>query len=80
MAICRRASMRLDFLRDGSMSEIVDMRDAAWYQEDWFGLKTLDEAKKVDQYSTPGNHLLFTLEFLSQMVQKYFTASPTMQI
>eukprot|EP00932_Pfiesteria_piscicida_P001113 SRR837773.11085.p2 GENE.SRR837773.11085~~SRR837773.11085.p2 ORF type:complete len:189 (-),score=99.72 SRR837773.11085:26-559(-) len=67
-----KESEHFGYFKDGSMSELVAMRDSDWYKEDWFGLKTLDEAKKIDTYSTPGNHLRFTIEFLEQMVKKYF--------
>ena len=40
-------------------TELVAMRDAPWYKEDWFGLKSLDAAKKIEFHSTPGNHLRF---------------------
>jgi hypothetical protein len=40
------------------------MRDAPWYKEDWFGLKSLDEAKKIEFHSTPGNHLRFKKDWL----------------
>merc|ERR1712050_152049 len=63
------------YVRDGSRTQLVAMRDAPWYTEDWFGLKSLDEGNKIDVHSTPGNHLRFTKEFLEQMVKQYF--SPT---
>jgi len=72
-----KESEHFGYFKDGSRTELVAMRDAAWYQEDWFGLKTLDQAKKVDFYSTPGNHLRFTEEFLSKMVSQYFVARVT---
>merc|ERR1711879_709339 len=67
-----KESEHFGYFRDGSRRELVAMKDAPWYAEDWFGLKSLDEAKKIDFYSTPGNHLRFTKDFLKQMVQKYF--------
>lgn len=70
-----KESEHFGYFKDGSATELVAMQDAPWYKEDWFGLKTLDEAKKIDTYSTPGNHLRFTEAFLVQMVQKYFTGS-----
>jgi hypothetical protein len=33
------------------------MKDSDFYTKDLFGLKTLDEAGKIDFYSTPGDHL-----------------------
>jgi len=70
-----KESEHFGYFKDGSATELVEMKDAPWYTEDWFGLKTLDAAKKIDTYSTPGNHLGFTEKFLIQMVQKYFTAT-----
>merc|ERR1711920_551985 len=67
-----KESEHFGFFKDGSMSELVDMRDAPWYTEDWFGLKSLDQAKKIDQYTTPGDHLRFTRDFLLSTVRKYF--------
>merc|ERR1711907_231020 len=67
-----KESEHFGYFKDGSDTELIAMKDAAWYTEDWFGLKSLDEAKKIDFYSTPGNHLRFTEDFLKQMVQKYF--------
>ena len=54
-----KESEQFGYFKDGSRTELVAMRDAAWYKDDWFGLKALDEAKKIDFHSTPGNHLRF---------------------
>jgi len=70
-----KESEHFGFFKDGSRQELVAMRDAPWYTEDWFGLKSLDEAKKIDFFSTPGNHLRFKEEFLDEMVSKYFAPS-----
>jgi len=75
-----KESEHFGFFKDGSMSELVDMRDAPWYTEDWFGLRTLDQAKKIDQFTTPGDHLRFTKDFLLSMVKKYFAKSELIQV
>merc|ERR1719436_2379845 len=67
-----KESEHFGYFKDGSRTELVAMKDAAWYTEDWFGLKSLDEGKKLDFYSTPGNHLRFKEEFLDKMVAQYF--------
>ena len=41
------------------------------YLEDWIGLKTLDEAGKVDFLSSPGVHLQISDEFFKEIVTKY---------
>jgi len=70
-----KESEHFGYFRDGSRRELVAMKDAPWYTEDWFGLKSLDEAHKIDFHSTPGNHLRFTKEFLEQMVKQYFASA-----
>jgi len=60
------------FYEDGDTSRILSMKQTKWYQEDLFGLKTLDQANRIDTYTTPGDHLQFTEEFLMEMVDKYF--------
>jgi palmitoyl-protein thioesterase len=67
-----KESEHFGYFKDGSNKELVDLQDAPWYTENWFGLKTLDEAKKIDFKSTPGNHLRFTQEFLLGLVDEYF--------
>jgi palmitoyl-protein thioesterase len=67
-----KESEHFGYFRDGSRTELVAMQDAPWYTEDWFGLKSLDAEKKIDTYTTPGNHLRFTEAFLGDTVQKYF--------
>lgn len=69
-----KESEHFGYLKDGSLQEIVPMKEAPWYTEDWFGLQTLDRAGKLEFYSTPGNHLRFTEEFLVDMLRRYFGA------
>lgn len=66
-------SEHFGFFKEGSMFEMLDMHATPWYVGDWFGLRTLDEAGRVDRYTTPGNHLRFTRDFLLQLVRRYFT-------
>ncbi len=54
-----KESEHFGYFKDGSRTQLVAMRDAPWYTEDWFGLKSLDQAKKIEFHSTPGNHLRF---------------------
>ncbi|XXG66557.1 hypothetical protein AAC387_Pa06g0105 [Persea americana] len=42
---------------DGSFSTVLPPQQTKLYTEDWIGLKTLDDAGKVDFISVPGNHL-----------------------
>jgi len=74
-----RESEHFGFYKDGSndKADLITMEQGPWYTENWFGLKDLNEAKKIDFLSTPGDHLRFTMEFLEQMVTTYFKADAT---
>jgi len=67
------------FYEDGSLDKVLIMNETVWYKEDRFGLKTLDEAGKIDYFSSPGQHLRFTLDFLLDLVDKYFQVGPAMR-
>jgi len=75
-----KESEHFGFYKDGGESELIAMEDAPWYNENWFGLKDLNEAKKIDFFSTPGDHLRFTMEFLEKMVTTYFSPAETSEI
>jgi palmitoyl-protein thioesterase len=55
-----------------SLQNEVDMYEAPWYTENWFGLRDLDEADRIHMRSTPGGHLRITDEFLADVVKTYF--------
>lgn len=58
--------------QDGSFESIWDFHDTPWYKNDLFGLKTLDEQKKVFFNTTDGNHLDFSTDYLLDLVGLYF--------
>jgi len=70
-----KESEHFGYFKDGSDEEQIAMKDAPWYTEDWFGLRSLDEANKLDFFSTPGNHLGFTVGFISKIVKQYFVSN-----
>jgi len=49
---------------DGSLKTVVPMRETEWYKQDLFGLKTVDEAGKIQFNTTTGNHLQFSRDQL----------------
>ncbi|CAJ1413535.1 unnamed protein product [Effrenium voratum] len=75
-----KESEHFGYFKDGTRTEIVAMKDAPWYTEDWFGLKSLDQQKKIDFFSTPGNHLRFTGDFLLKMVKTYFAQQEAVMV
>ncbi|TDH73100.1 hypothetical protein CCR75_004725 [Bremia lactucae] len=59
--------------RDGDpYKHVLEFNETRWYQEDLFGLQTLDKGGKVHFLSTDGDHLQFSVEFLLGVVAKYF--------
>lgn len=51
---------------------VIQMKDTRWYKEDWFGLRTAEEAGKNRFESLEGGHLQFSLDNLQRWVTKYF--------
>merc|ERR1719265_1931807 len=52
-----RESEQFGYYKDGTTKEVMQMRETPWYADDRFGLKTLDQAGRIDFYSTKGDHL-----------------------
>eukprot|EP01062_Namystynia_karyoxenos_P039774 TRINITY_DN2892_c0_g1_i1.p1 TRINITY_DN2892_c0_g1~~TRINITY_DN2892_c0_g1_i1.p1 ORF type:complete len:356 (+),score=163.46 TRINITY_DN2892_c0_g1_i1:79-1068(+) len=57
---------------DGSLKQVLTMKETAWYKNDMFGLRTADEAGKILFNTTAGNHLKFSLGELTWWVNNYF--------
>jgi len=57
---------------DGSLKTVLPMKETKWYQDDLFGLKTVDEAGKLHFNTTEGNHLQFSNEQLVWWVKHQF--------
>lgn len=62
-------------MADGDFSTIQEMKDTKFYQNDMFGLKTLDEANKIFFEETSGDHLQFTDAQLYGWVEKYLMSN-----
>ncbi|KAK9667978.1 hypothetical protein RND81_13G025600 [Saponaria officinalis] len=45
------------FYPDGAYNKTLPTTETKWYKEDWFGLRTLDEAGKVQFISVKGGHI-----------------------
>lgn len=60
------------FFKDGTFEEVWDTKEAPWYVNDSFGLKTLDTAGKLFFNTTEGNHLDFETDYLLDLVGTYF--------
>lgn len=58
---------------DNSFKNVVTMKETSVYKSDSFGLKTADEAGKINFETTAGNHLQFTETELFGWIAKYWT-------
>lgn len=58
--------------KEGSYTEVVQMRDTEYYKQDSFGLKTLDQSGKLTFSTTPGDHLQFSTTDLYGWADQYF--------
>merc|ERR1711935_1053376 len=55
--------------------KIQEMTETKFYQQDLFGLKTVDEANPIAFEQTTGDHLQFTRDELYGWVEKYFMSA-----
>ena len=61
------------FYRLGQAQEMLKCNETQLYQEDWIGLRSLDEEGKVDFLVTEGDHLQFSDKFLNEVIDTYLT-------
>jgi len=66
-----RESEWFGFYTPGQDQEITDLQDSQIYQEDWIGLKTLDENGQLVFLGTEGDHLEFTDEWFIENIIPY---------
>jgi len=56
------------FYTPGQDKNITPLRESQLYLEDWIGMKTLDEANKLEFLSVVGDHLQFTSTWFNQTI------------
>ena len=61
---------------DSKSGAVVKLQDRKIYEEDWIGLRWLDERKRLELLSTPGEHMQLDTEVLVEAFQKYFSPDP----
>ncbi|KAI1983158.1 hypothetical protein LOZ53_005985 [Ophidiomyces ophidiicola] len=52
--------------------EVTPLRERQIYQEDWLGLKSMDEAGKLEFLTIPGEHMQVTSDVMMQTIERYF--------
>lgn len=57
--------------RNNDVPDIIDMRDHPLYQEDWIGLRTLDEEGKLFELVCEGEHMVLKDECWRPIVKKW---------
>ncbi|KAL0131562.1 hypothetical protein PUN28_002833 [Cardiocondyla obscurior] len=60
------------FYKPGQAKEVQKLQQSVLYQQDWLGLRAMENAGKVQYLSLPGDHLQFTAEwFIENIIKKY---------
>jgi len=57
------ASEWFGFYEEGQDDTTISLQNSTLYQQDWIGMKTLDEQNKLQFFSVVGDHLQFTDEW-----------------
>ncbi|QSL64063.1 hypothetical protein MERGE_000218 [Pneumocystis wakefieldiae] len=60
---------------DKNEDKIIFLKDTALYNEDWLGLKLLDNKGALVEMTIPGEHMEINYETFLYIVKKYFTNS-----
>ena len=69
-----RASEWFEFYAPGQAKVIQPLNETKLYQEDWIGLKEMDEQGKLVFLTSPGNHLQISEDFLlNQIIRPYLS-------
>ncbi|KAL3516872.1 hypothetical protein ACH5RR_023774 [Cinchona calisaya] len=74
-----RETSLFGYFPDGSWSTVLPAQETELYKEDWIGLRTLDEAGKVQFVNVSGNHLEIALDDMKKYVLPYLLENGTAQ-
>jgi palmitoyl-protein thioesterase len=58
---------------DDPFQAVLPREETEWFKQDFFGLRTAEEAGKNVYESFEGDHLQFTMEEFDSWIHKYFT-------
>ncbi|KAL6499450.1 hypothetical protein OROHE_026113 [Orobanche hederae] len=67
------------YFPDGSWETVLPAQQTTLYTEDWIGLKTLDEARKVKFLSVSGGHLEISYGDMKKYILPYLVDNATTQ-
>ena len=63
-----KQSAHFEFYSPGQDREVLPLNESAIYQEDWLGLKTLDQQGKLHFREMEGDHMDFNWEWFTENV------------
>merc|ERR1712098_132151 len=63
-----RETSHFETYAPGQEVEVLPLRESALYQEDFIGLKTLDENDKLHFYTVPGHHVQFDYDWVAENI------------
>ena len=66
-----KETSHFEFYVPGQESEVLPLSESSLYQEDWIGLKTLDEEGKLHFYTVPGHHVQFDYDWVAENIVPY---------
>lgn len=58
---------------NSTSGEVTPLKERKLYKEDWLGLKALDEKKKLDFKTAPGQHMALSESVLIDVFEEYFS-------
>jgi len=70
-----RESEWFGFYKEGQDKIVLPVQNTTLYLEDWIGLKTLMDSKRVQFISTEGDHLQFTDDWFVQNLMSYLSST-----
>jgi len=59
------------FYEDEKDTEVVELRNSKIYNEDWIGLKHLDNMNRLVFEECPGQHMKFTTDYLKSVIVRH---------
>merc|ERR1712210_192359 len=61
-------SSHFGFFAPGQVEAVQSLQETQLYQEDFIGLKTLDEAGKLTFHQIPGGHMTFDYNWIAENI------------
>ena len=63
-----KQSAHFEFYSPGQDREVLPLNESAIYQEDWLGLRTLDESGRLHFFSVEGKHVEIDYDWVAEYI------------